>query len=382
MSLIGDRRAGQQPGGGPAGGPAGEPAHGPAGEPTGREARSGRRSGGRRERSAATIGRVAEAAGVSRATVSRVMNGSPTVAAELAARVRAAAEALNYEPSLVARSLALGRTSTVSLIVPDLSNPMFQDVLRGLSHAAAGCGHRLLVAESNENVAEEAILAVEARRRSDGLVLASPRVPEAELRALSDRLAPLVLLNRDLPGSVIPSLSVDYAAGIAAIVAHLRSLGHRRLVYLAGPAASTSNRERQAALHAGCAAEPVCALTELPCGATFDDGYAAARSILRTGATAVVAFNDMVAFGALSGLHELGIGVPRDLSVAGFDDIPFARYTTPPLTTASIPRNELGRQAWERLWALMNGGPAGHNVHFQPRLLVRESTGPVPAGRG
>ncbi|MEO3924760.1 LacI family DNA-binding transcriptional regulator [Micromonosporaceae bacterium B7E4] len=363
MSLTGDRRAGQ-----------------PADEPTG-GSRPGRRRSARPDRPSATIGRVAEAAGVSRATVSRVMNGSPTVAADLAARVRAAAEALNYEPSLVARSLALGRTSTVSLIVPDLSNPMFQDVLRGLSHAAATRGHRLLVAESNENVAEEAILAVEARRRSDGLVLASPRVPEAELRALSDRLAPLVLVNRDLPGSNVPSLSVDYAAGIAAIVAHLRSLGHRRIVYLSGPAASTSNRERQAALRATCAAEPVCALTELPCGATFDDGHAAARAVLRSGATAVVAFNDMVAFGALSGLHELGIGVPRDLSVTGFDDIPFARYTTPPLTTASIPRNELGRQAWDRLWALLGGGPAGHDVHFQPRLLVRDSTGPVPAGR-
>jgi LacI family transcriptional regulator len=335
-----------------------------------------RRDGGHPGRpAAATIGRVAEAAGVSRATVSRVMNGSPTVAPELAARVRAAAEALHYEPSPVARSLALGRTSTVSLIVPDLANPMFQDVLRGLSHAAATHGYRLLVAESNENVAEEAILAVEARRRSDGLVLASPRVPEAELRALSERLAPLVLLNRDLPGSTVPSLSVDYSAGITAIVAHLRSLGHRRLLYLAGPAASTSNRDRRAALHAACATEPVCTLAELACGATFEDGHAAARTVRDADATAVVAFNDMVAFGALSGLHELGVAVPGDISVTGFDDIPFARYTTPPLTTASIPRNELGRQAWDRLWTLMNGGSAGHNVAFQPRLLVRESTG-------
>ncbi|MBE1490003.1 LacI family DNA-binding transcriptional regulator [Plantactinospora soyae] len=350
-------------------------------EPDGQPGRRTRRARSRPDRPAATIGRVAEAAGVSRATVSRVMNGSPTVAPELAARVRAAAEALNYEPSLVARSLALGRTSTVSLIVPDLANPMFQDVLRGLSHAAGTHGHRLLVAESNENAAEEAILAVEARRRSDGLVLAAPRVPEAELRALSERLAPLVLLNRDLPGSSVPSLSVDYSAGIAAIVAHLRSLGHRRLLYLAGPAASTSNRDRRAALRAACASEPACTFVELACGATFDDGHAAARAVRDADATAVVAFNDMVAFGALSGLHELGVAVPQDISVTGFDDIPFARYTTPPLTTASIPRNELGRQAWDRLWTLMNGGPAGHNVAFQPRLLVRESTGPVPAGR-
>ncbi|SDQ34108.1 LacI family DNA-binding transcriptional regulator [Thermostaphylospora chromogena] len=340
-----------------------------------------RRRGGRPGGGRATISRVADVAGVSRATVSRVMNGTSTVAPELVARVRAAAEALDYEPSPVARSLALGRTSTVSLIVPDLANPMFQDVLRGLSAAAGEAGHRLLVAESNENVEEESILAVEARRRSDGLVLASPRAPEAELRALSERLTPLVLLNREIPGSNVPSLSVDYAAGIREIVAHLLGYGHRHLVYLAGPDASTSNQDRVAALRAAAAADGF-KLTELPCGAMFEDGHAVARAALDTGATAIVAYNDMVAFGTLSGLHELGVSVPRDISITGFDDIPFARYTTPPLTTASIPRNELGRQAWGRLWALMNGEPAGHNVRFQPRLLVRDSTGPVPeAGR-
>lgn len=336
-----------------------------------------RRRGGRPGRSRATISRVADVAGVSRATVSRVMNGTTTVAPELVARVRAAAEALNYEPSPLARSLALGRTGTVSLLVPDLANPMFQDVLRGLSKAAGEAGHRLLVAESNENVKEESILAVEARRRSDGIVLASPRAPEPELRALSERLAPLVLLNREIPGSAVPSLSVDYAAGIREIVAHLVGLGHRHLVYLSGPAASTSNQDRLAALRAAAASGDI-TLTELECGAMFENGHAVARAALATGATAIVAYNDMVAFGTLSALHELGVAVPRDISITGFDDIPFARYTTPPLTTASIPRNELGRQAWGRLWALMNGEPGGHNVHFQPRLLIRDSTGPAP----
>jgi LacI family transcriptional regulator len=334
---------------------------------------------GRRTAPAATIGRVAEAAGVSRATVSRVMNGSPTVAPELAARVRAAAEALDYQPSLVARSLALGRTSTVSLLVPDLSNPMFQDVLRGLSTAAGERGHRLLVAESNENVTEESILAVEARRRSDGLVLASPRGAEDRLRVMGERLAPLVLVNREVPGSQLPSLSVDYGAGIAEIVAHLVALGHRHLLYLSGPPASASNQDRLAALRA-TAAQARVQVTELACGPMFDDGHAAAPAVVRAGATAVVAFNDLVAFGTLSGLHELGVAVPGQVSVTGFDDTPFARYCAPALTTASIPRNELGRQAWDRLWALMNGEPPGHNVRFQPRLVIRESTGPAARG--
>ncbi|MGN9782293.1 LacI family DNA-binding transcriptional regulator [Nonomuraea sp. ZG12] len=324
----------------------------------------------------ATISRVAEAAGVSRATVSRVMNGSPTVNPELAARVRAAAKELEYEPSLVARSLALGRTSTIALIVPDLANPLFQGILRGLSQAAGEVGRRLLVAESKEDAEEEIILAVEARRRSDGLVLASPRSTDERLRALSDRLAPLVLLHREIPGSTLPSLSIDNAVGIAGIMTHLTGLGHRHLVYLAGPEASASNRDRRAALRAIVAATPGLALTELACGAMFDDGHAVAREVVACRATGVIAFNDMVAFGALSGLHELGVAVPGDLSLTGFDDIPFARYTTPPLTTASIPKNELGKQAWDKLWSLMNGDTGGHNVRFQPRLLVRESTGP------
>ncbi|MEV0387091.1 LacI family DNA-binding transcriptional regulator [Nonomuraea sp. NPDC050643] len=333
--------------------------------------RTGRR--GPRPAGSVTISGVAAAAGVSRATVSRVMNGSTSVHPELAARVRAAAERLDYAPSVAARRLALGRTGTIALVVPDLANPLFQSVLRGLSQAAGKAGRQLLVAESNEDPEEEVVLAIEARRNSDGLVLASPRAPDERLRALSDRLAPFVLVYRQVPGLEAPSLSIDNAAAIGEIVAHLTGSGHRRLAYLAGPPGSAGNAERLAALRAA----PGLDLTVLPCGSMFDDGYAAAGAVVRSGASAVVGFNDMVASGVLTGLRELEVEVPGDVSVTGFDDIPFARYTTPPLTTVSIPKSELGAQAWERLWALMNGESGGYNVRFQPRLLVRGSTGPA-----
>ncbi|PZG13042.1 LacI family DNA-binding transcriptional regulator [Nonomuraea aridisoli] len=336
--------------------------------------RAGRR--GPRPAGAATISRVAEAAGVSRATVSRVMNGSPTVSPELAARVRAAAEALDYAPSPAARRLALGRTGTIALVVPDLGNPLFQGVLRGLSQAAGKAGRQLLVAESDEDPEEEVILALEARRNSDGLVLASPRAPAERLCSIGERLAPFVLVYREVPGLGAPSLSIDNAAGVRDLVAHLTGLGHRRLAYLAGPPGSAGNAERLAALRAATGGLEV---TVLPCGSMFDDGHAAAPAVVERGASAVVGFNDMVASGVLTGLRELGVGVPDDVSVTGFDDIPFARYTTPPLTTVSIPKSELGRQAWERLWALMNGEGGGYNVRYQPRLLVRGSTGPAPS---
>lgn len=345
------------------------------------DARAGRRSDDAVEppRSTATISRVAEAAGVSRATVSRVMNGRSTVAPELAARVLAAARALEYAPSPVARSLALGRTATIALIVPDLANPMFQDVLRGLSLAAGLDGHRLLVAESNEQVEDEEVLAVEARRRCDGIVLASPRLPSDDLRRLAPLLAPLVLVNRELPDTDVPSLSVDHGAGVRDLVSHLLSLGHRRIVYLAGPPASASNRDRLAALVNVADQGRGFELLQLPCGAMFEDGHAVAGEVVGTGATAVVAYNDMVAFGALSGLHELGVRVPEQISITGFDDIPFARFTTPPLTTASVPKNVLGREAWGRMKALLQGESAEQRIHFRPRLQVRGSTGRADA---
>ncbi|RIQ31011.1 LacI family DNA-binding transcriptional regulator [Jiangella rhizosphaerae] len=329
----------------------------------------------------ATISRVAELAGVSRATVSRVMNGSSTVAPHLAERVRRAAAALNYQPSVLARSLAVGRTTTIALVVPDLANPMFQDVLRSLSHAAATQGHRLLVADSEENVAEEGLIALEARRRCDGLVLCAPRMPDDELAALAPKLAPFVLVNRDAVGLSVPSVTVDYAAGIRDLVSHLQGLGHRRLAYLAGPPTSASNLQRLSTLRGFAAAGRV-ELVEHECGATFSDGHAVAGRLLDDGCTAVIAYNDLVAFGALSGLHELGVSVPGQISVAGFDDIPFAQYTTPPLTTAAVPPTELGERAWQRLWALLNGEPPPADARFRPRLVVRGSTGPAASANG
>lgn len=334
------------------------------------------RQGGHESAKPATISRVAEAAGVSRATVSRVMNGSPTVAPDLAARVRAAALALNYQPSVLARSLAVGRTSTIALVVPDLANPMFQDILRSLSRAAAKQGHRLLVADSEEDVAEEQLIAVEARRRCDGLILCGPRMPDDSLAALSPQLAPFVLVNRELPGFSVPSINVDYAAGIRDLVAHLLGLGHRRISYLCGPPTSSSNQLRLHALREYAESGRI-DLVERYCGATFSDGHAVAGELVDEATTAVIGYNDLVAFGALSGLHELGVSVPRQISVAGFDDIPFARYTTPPLTTASVPLDEIGQQAWQRLWSLLSGTAPAADIRFRPRLVVRGTTGPA-----
>ena len=326
----------------------------------------------------ATIADVAARAGVSLATVSRVMNGNSSVDSALAERVRAAAEQLNYMASPLARSLVLGKTHTIAVVVPDLENPTFHGVLRGLSRAAGRAGYHVLIADSAESVEEEQILAVETRRRCDGLVLCAPRMAEADLARLLQELRPVVLVNRDA-GPMTPVVAADYRTGLAQLLDLLYGYGHRSLVYLAGAPQSASNARRLAAVHQFLDDHPDAAIETLPCGVSFADGYESAAEVLATSATGVLAFNDLVAMGLLSALGERGIEVPAQLSVVGFDDIPFARYLTPPLTTAGVPVTELGVHAWHRMWDLLNHRAPGPAVFLQPTIERRGTTGPAPA---
>lgn len=326
----------------------------------------------------ATIGDVAKLAGVSVATVSRVMNAHPAVKPETLDRVRAAAAQLDYVPSNAARSLSLGRTHTVALLMPDLSNPMFQQVLRGANRAAAAAGYRLLVTDSVEDPDAEADLAIEARRRCDALILCSPRMSPRDLRRVLSATEPVVLINREAEAGGVPSLVVDYAEGVRILMRRLMRHGHRSFVYLAGPPSSIPNTERVQALRALAREHDDVTLTVLPCGGAIEDGYAALGPVLASGATAVLTYNDVVAFGLLGKLNEAGVAVPGDISVAGYDDIPFARYATPPITTVSVPKEELGRHAWEEVARLLGGDDRGSVLRFPPRLVERGSTGPVP----
>ncbi|QTX03519.1 LacI family DNA-binding transcriptional regulator [Agromyces archimandritae] len=328
---------------------------------------------GRRSAST-TIAEVAEHAGVSQATVSRVMNGRFVGEPAVAERVRASAAELGYVPSPLARSLALGRTRTIAFVVPDLANPAFQAVLAGLTKAAAHDGYRVLVADSAESPGDEAGLAAEVRRRCDSIVLCAPRMPDDELAALAPSLHPLVVINRPTAPIDAPLLSIDYRSGIQALARQLHGLGHRHLAYLEGPPGSASNAHRLAGLAEFEREAGDVRLERMPGGVHAEDGLAAARAVLDTGATAALAFNDLVAIGLVNGLAEAGTNVPGDISVTGFDDIPFSRFTAPSLTTASVPHGELGTESWRRLHALIEGETPGHNLMFQPRLELREST--------
>ncbi|MEZ3160381.1 LacI family DNA-binding transcriptional regulator [Microbacterium sp. BWT-B31] len=323
-----------------------------------------------------TISDVAARAGVSPATVSRVMNDRFAGEPEVAERVTAAAHELGYSPSHLGRSLALGTTNAIAFVVPDLGNPMFQAVLSGLSKTAAHDGYRVLVADSAESPSDEPLLAAEIRRRADAVVLCAPRMPAERLVPLVQSLQPLVVINRPDLSLSAPALAIDYESGIQRIAQHLYDLGHRHLVYVAGTERSVSNRFRVKGLDAFAAAHRDVRIDRVDGGVSSADGIAAAPHVLRTRATAAIAMNDLVAIGLMHALSQRGVSVPRDISVTGMDDIPFAQFSSPPLTTASVPHVELGVEAWRRMAALLRDEPPGYDMIFQPRVEVRGSTAP------
>jgi LacI family transcriptional regulator len=246
-------------------------------------------------------------------------------------------------------------------------------VLKGVTNAAEAADFRTLVADTGA----EHGAALELSRWTDGVVLCSPRMSQWELASAVPRLVGVNRLGR---GSVVPAVLVDFEAGVTSICRHLRELGHRRLVYLRGPARAWSERARQRALHA--AAGPDLEIVQVPCGASSTDGHRAADAALATRATAVMAFSDYVALGALARFEELGVSVPGDVSLTGFDDIAISRLVSPRLTTMAVPRQELGRRAWELFSESGESGALDGGrgvVTVRPELIARSSTA-SPAG--
>ena len=325
-----------------------------------------------------TIAQVAAFAGVSQASVSRVLNRNQTVDPAIAAKVRDAVEKLNYSPSPAARNLVRGRSNTIALVVPDLENPMFQGVLKGLSRAAYADGYRVLVADTAERVGDEEEVVLEARSRCDALVLVAPRMSNERLESLVSRVGPVVVVNRPVAGDPAAELSVDYESGIRALGEHFISLGHTRIAYLSGPPQSYADVLRRRGLAELVARHDGFEVVDVPAGSQVEDGYRAADAVLASGATGAIAFNDLAALGLLARLREVGVEVPVEISVAGIDDIPLSRFSAPSLTTMSVPRVEIGEQAWQRLKGAIAGAAATHPLSYRPILEARGSTGPVP----
>ena len=326
-----------------------------------------------------TIYEVASRAGVSPSTVSRAFTVPDLLRSGTLQRVLEAARELDYSPNRAARALITGKTGNIGVVVPDISNPFFATMLKGASGRARESGSVLFLADTEEDVDLEESLVRAMAQQVDGLVLCSPRLSADRLHDLLEGL-PAVLVNRT--DGDTPAVVMDSADGARQAVEHLAALGHARIAYLSGPESSWSNTERRAGLRTA-AQRAGLDLVELgPFAPRFTSGVQAADLVLADGATAVLAYNDLMALGVLSRLAARGVRVPHELSVVGCDDIAMAAMATPPLTTIAMPHVAAGRAAIDLLLRRLNAGTAAAlGVRaLGTHLLVRSSTMPPPGG--
>lgn len=328
---------------------------------------------------APTIGEVAAAAGVSRATVSRAFGRPQMLRPETVQRVRDVARQLGYVPNRVAQALSTGRFGNLALVVPDIANPFFPPMIRAVQGRADLAGFAVFLGDADEDPAREDVLLGQLATQVEGFVLASSRMTDERIRAHAAR-RPLVLINRDV--AAIPRVLIDTTLGVTAAVEHLHALGHKRIAYLNGPSGSWSNLQRRRAVKRAADRRSIEVTMVAARRASYELGREAVPALLATGATAVVAFDDLVAQGVLAGLAERGIAVPAQLSVVGCDDVLAAR-TYPPLTTVSARSAEAGTAAVELLTSMLSTGVrADTRLILDTHLVVRATTAaaaPAPA---
>jgi LacI family transcriptional regulator len=330
-----------------------------------------------------TIKDVARQAGVSVATVSRVINDSGPVREETRRRVRDVARALRFTPHGAARSLITSRTSTLGVLLPDLYGEFFSEVIRGADQTARRQGYHLLVSSSHSDRADVEAALRAMRGRVDGLVLMAPDLDAHALAANLPASVPVVLLNAAGDGDSADAVTIDNFGGAVAVVRHLIAAGHRKVATITGAVTNHEAQERLRGYAAALGGAGIKRRAEWePSGAfTEDGGYAAARALLaaRPRPTAIFAANDSMAIGAMSAIRDAGLRVPEDVAVAGFDDVPMARYMSPPLTTVRVPINELGARAVQRLLDAIAGGGARapRRETLATTLVVRRSCGGV-----
>ncbi len=335
-----------------------------------------------------TIRDVAKRAGVSTATVSRVLAGIGNPKAETAGAVMAAVEALDYRPSAVARSLRMRRTNTFGLIVTDIQNPFFPEMVGAADDAARKVGYSILLGSAafDEHRAVH-YLDLMADRRVDGMIVATSQVSDESWHWLADSPVPVVVVNAEPASVPITVITSDNRAGMHTAAEHLIGLGHRRMAYIRAAGGITADLPRIEGFRAACrdAGIPAADILELPGDALFEGGEKAVVDLLAQGTdvTAIACHNDITAIGALRALRSAHVRVPQEISVVGCDDIAAASWVVPSLTTVAQQKAEMGRMAVERLLAMLDAGEGGiepETIRVPMALQIRESTGPAAAG--
>jgi LacI family transcriptional regulator len=330
-----------------------------------------------------TLDDVAHAAGVSTATVSRVINRFPRVADETRRRVLDAIERLQYTPNFAGRMLATQRTHTIGLIITDITNPFYPAVVRGVDATALSLGFSVLLYDTAEDKQREAqALQLLRERQVDGLVICSSRLGKARLAQLAQGKTPIVFINSQPAPATVGSVETDHETGMRTAVEHLVHLGHRRIAYLGGPHGSQVQQRRLKAFRDATNDLGV-ETSEGSQEPTVDGGAAGTRELLdrhnpAVRATALITYNDLMASGVLLAARAVGLRMPEELSLIGHDDIPMAALLTPALTTVRQPMQELGSHAVAMLAAHLQNtvteNPTILSLH--PQLIVRASTAP------
>ncbi len=332
-----------------------------------------------------TLRDVARAAEVHPSTASRALNVEtrPLVNDGTVARVLAAAEALGYEPNSLARGLKLNRTFQVGFVLPDLTNPLFPPMVRGLEDSLNGAKYTVVIANTdNDADKERSVLDAMLRRRVDGLVLATARRHDPAIDGLREAGMPLVLVNRTTEDGGVPSVTGDDHAGIGMALRHLVELGHRRIAYVGAPTSVSTGLARYQAFVSWARSEGIEVDADLMVSADWfqeDPGANAFRELLERDVsfTAVVAANDLIALGCYDVATEQGISVPGEVSIVGYNDMPFADKLSPPLTTVHVPVYEIGRRAADLLLETIDQPTSmADAIRLRPELIVRGSTQP------
>ncbi|TMG41838.1 MAG: LacI family transcriptional regulator [Chloroflexi bacterium] len=330
-----------------------------------------------------TIIDVARAASVHPSTVSRVLNGRVELSLlpETRERVIAAAARLGYRPSALARSLRLRRTFTLGMLVPNIDNPLFPPIIKGVEDVAHARGYNLILCNTEDSSEREATyLRVLRERQVDGLLIASSFMADSTIAELRRDRFPFVLVNRGSRGANDLAVLVDNEVGVAEVIEHLVGLGHRRIGIVAGPQTTMTGQQRLAAARASLREHRVKldpALVAVAEAFSQEAGYRAARRLVLATEppTAIFGANDLIALGVLRAIREVGLECPDHISLVGFNDIPQAEFFGPPLTTVHVPQRDMGTQAATMLIAQIEGKdiPAPRVV-AEAHLVVRGST--------
>ena len=326
------------------------------------------------------IGEIARRANVSTATVSRTLNQSGAVRPETARKVWRVAAALNYYPHSHARTLVSGRSRLLGLIVSDITNPFFPELIRSFETLAAQHQYDLILTSTDYQTARmTGCVRRMLERKVDGVAIMTSEMDLGLIKDLARRGVPLVFMDVGRVGPRMSHVLIDYANGIRQAVDHVAALGHKRIGFISGPLELHSARTRRQAFLDGLRAHRIKPDPKLIREGTHtaEGGREAMSAVLRGGKapTAVVCSNDWTAIGALHAIDEAGLRVPSDISLVGFDDIPLASFTSPPLTSVRMSAGDVGSTAFDALFRLIGGDRLEGDVYQVPtKLVVRDST--------